>query len=70
MAQITPIADMNPWAFWARARYLDLSPDDAKAIEDGTATLEQQMRAAAIAQGAKMALIGMPPAREPWEKPS
>jgi hypothetical protein len=55
-----PIAQLAPWDFWARARSLDLSVEDSAAIDAGTATAEQQERAALAARAARHRIIQMP----------
>lgn len=54
-----PIAKLEPWAFWAKARSLALSPEDTAAIDSGTANAEQQGRALAAARIAKQRIITM-----------
>lgn len=52
-----PIRDMTPWSFWALPDAIGLSPEDAAAVDDGTATPEQIARMEACAAAAKCALM-------------
>ncbi len=52
-----PIAEMGAWHFWAAPEAVGLSPEDAEAIRNGTATEQQQLRALQFGQAAMNALI-------------
>jgi hypothetical protein len=63
----TPIAEMGPWDFWARADAVGLPDDDAAAIRAGTANPEQVERAQAHSRAAMNALVSAqgPQVRKP-----
>lgn len=51
------IAEMGPWAFWARPDAIGLDPACVEALLDGTATEAQQAEARRAGEAAKMTLL-------------
>lgn len=59
--EIAPIRSMDPWEFWARPdSFKGLSPEEAAAIQDLTASAETMHKAEICALAAKNWLIILP----------